>query len=59
MQTLEKTGLRRFQCGESREKYDAYLTFREESGELGEFEEKYYTADPQWKYMPMLMDFNK
>ena len=44
---------------ESREKYDAYLAFRQESGELGEFEDKYYTADPQWKYMPMLMDFNK
>ena len=44
---------------DSREKYDAYLAFREESGELGEFEAKYYTADPQWKYMPVLMDFNK
>ena len=44
---------------DSREKYDAYLAFREESGELGEFEAKYYTADAQWKYMPVLMDFNK
>lgn len=42
-----------------REKYDAYLAFREESGELGEFAETYYTADPQWKYMTVLMDFNK
>ena len=44
---------------DSREKYNAYLAFREESGELGEFEANYYTADPQWKYMPVLMDFNK
>ena len=44
---------------DSREKYDAYLAFREESGELGEFEAKYYTAEPRWKYMPVLMDFNK
>ena len=44
---------------DSREKYDAYLAFREESGELSEFAEKYYTADPQWKYMTVLMDFNK
>ena len=44
---------------DSREKYNAYLAFREESGELGEFEANYYTADPQWKYMPVLMDFNR
>ena len=44
---------------ESKEKYDAYLDFREKSGELAAFEKDYYTADPAWKFMPVLMDFNK
>ena len=44
---------------ESREKYDTYLNFREASGQLSAFEENYYSADPVWKYMPVMMNFNK
>ena len=44
---------------ESREKYDSYLDFREESGELANFDSSYYTANPTWKFMPVLIDFNK
>ena len=44
---------------ESRELYQAYLDWCEASGELRELETNYYAADPVWKYMPVLMDFNK
>ena len=59
MQTRKEDRVEAVSMWDSREKYDAYLAFREESGELSEFAEKYYTADPQWKYMTVLMDFNK
>ena len=44
---------------ESRELCQAYLDWCEASGELRELEANYYAADPEWKYMPVLMDFNK
>lgn len=44
---------------ESREAYETYLAWRQESGFLGGLAEKYFTDEPVWKYMPVIMDFNK
>ena len=44
---------------DSREAYDTYLAWRQESGFLGGLGEKYFNGEPSWKFMPVLMDFNK
>jgi len=43
---------------DSREVYETYLGWREDSGDLGRLASKYFSADPVWKFMPVLMDFN-
>ena len=50
--------LRRFRCGIAARSTMRIWLFVQKAVS-SEFEEKYYTADPQWKYMPMLMNFNK
>ena len=44
---------------DSRAAYDTYLGWRQESGFFGGFGEKYLNGEPSWKFMPVLMDFNK
>ena len=44
---------------DSREAYDTYLGWRQDSGFFGGFGEKYLNGEPSWKFMPVLMDFNK
>ena len=44
---------------DSREAYDTYLGWRQESGFFGGLGEKYVNGEPSWKFMPVLMDFNK
>ena len=44
---------------DSRAAYETYLAWRQESGFLGSLAEKYFTDEPSWKFMPVLMDFNK
>lgn len=42
---------------ESRAHYETYLQWRTDSGVLATFAEKYFTADPTWRFMPELMTF--
>ena len=44
---------------ESRSAYETYLAWRQESGFLESLANKYFNGDPSWRYMPILMDFNK
>ena len=44
---------------DSREAYNTYLAWRQESGFFGGLGEKYLNGEPSWKFMPVLMDFNK
>jgi quinol monooxygenase YgiN len=44
---------------DSREAYDTYLAWRQESGFFGGLGEKYLSGEPTWKFMPVFMDFNK
>jgi hypothetical protein len=44
---------------DSRSAYETYLAWRQESGFLESLADKYFNGDPSWRYMPILMDFNK
>ena len=44
---------------DSREAYETYLAWRKNSGSFGLIGEKYFSEEPTWRFMPVIMDFNK
>ncbi len=41
----------------SKEDYDSYLQWRQETSFLGPMFEKYFSADPVWRFLPVFMKF--
>ena len=41
----------------SREEYDKYLQWRQETSFLGPMFERYMNEDPVWRYLPVFMKF--
>lgn len=44
---------------DSREAYESYLSWRQNSGYFGPIGEKYFSGEPTWRFMPVIMNFNK